>query len=232
MPGDGQVYLKIGDVARLVGFLRRRFEPGETSDSRARAAPPAAIVSTPNDVRLLKKAAICARSRPQCRCHRANAEAAGRHPTCRRRDHCTWRTAPPLAHPARPQSRRSCQGRWNFDRIPQRHRTLTDERLRRHTAQASSYYRTNILDFSMRRIEYPISAPRQTQSARSGPASAWSCSPGATRSWNHLFRIQPNAGSGESYAHEGEEFLFVLRGELKIALDHEEYHLKRAILLL
>ena len=43
----------------------------------------------------------------------------------------------------------------------------------------------------------------------------------------HLFRIAPQAGSGESYAHEGEEFLFVLRGELKIALASEEYHLKR-----
>ena len=43
----------------------------------------------------------------------------------------------------------------------------------------------------------------------------------------HLFRIAPGAGSGESYAHEGEEFLFVLRGELQIALDGEEYHLKR-----
>ena len=43
----------------------------------------------------------------------------------------------------------------------------------------------------------------------------------------HLFRIKPQAGSGESYAHEGEEFLFVLRGELEIALADEEYHLKR-----
>ena len=43
----------------------------------------------------------------------------------------------------------------------------------------------------------------------------------------HLFRVKPGGGSGESYAHEGEEFLFVLRGELKIALDSEEYHLKR-----
>jgi len=43
----------------------------------------------------------------------------------------------------------------------------------------------------------------------------------------HLFRIAPQAGSGESYAHEGEEFLFLLRGELKIALADEEYSLKR-----
>ena len=35
----------------------------------------------------------------------------------------------------------------------------------------------------------------------------------------HLFRIAPKAGSGESYTHEGEEFLFVLRGELRMALN-------------
>ena len=39
----------------------------------------------------------------------------------------------------------------------------------------------------------------------------------------HLFRIAPNAGSGESYTHEGEEFLLVLRGELQLALDGQEY---------
>jgi DNA-binding transcriptional MerR regulator/mannose-6-phosphate isomerase-like protein (cupin superfamily) len=34
----------------------------------------------------------------------------------------------------------------------------------------------------------------------------------------HLFRIAPSAGSGESYAHEGEEFLYILRGSLEISL--------------
>ncbi len=34
----------------------------------------------------------------------------------------------------------------------------------------------------------------------------------------HLFRIAPSAGSGESYAHEGEEFLYILRGTLEISL--------------
>jgi quercetin dioxygenase-like cupin family protein len=43
----------------------------------------------------------------------------------------------------------------------------------------------------------------------------------------HLFRISPSAGSGDSYSHEGEEFLYVLRGELKIALDTQEYRLKQ-----
>ena len=42
----------------------------------------------------------------------------------------------------------------------------------------------------------------------------------------HLFRIAPRAGSGESYAHEGEEFLYVLRGELQISVEDEEYRLR------
>lgn len=40
----------------------------------------------------------------------------------------------------------------------------------------------------------------------------------------HLFRIAPDAGSGESYAHEGEEFLYILQGSLAITLDGGERH--------
>lgn len=40
----------------------------------------------------------------------------------------------------------------------------------------------------------------------------------------HLFRIAPSAGSGESYAHEGEEFLYILKGCLEIDLDGGEHH--------
>ena len=43
----------------------------------------------------------------------------------------------------------------------------------------------------------------------------------------HLFRIKPNGGSGESYSHEGEEFLHVLRGSFEIWLgENEHYKLK------
>ena len=43
----------------------------------------------------------------------------------------------------------------------------------------------------------------------------------------HLFRIASGAGSGEAYAHEGEEFLHVIRGQLEIALNGgEKYHLR------
>ncbi len=38
----------------------------------------------------------------------------------------------------------------------------------------------------------------------------------------HLFRIAPSAGSGESYAHHGEEFLYILKGKLEISLPNGE----------
>jgi DNA-binding transcriptional MerR regulator/mannose-6-phosphate isomerase-like protein (cupin superfamily) len=41
----------------------------------------------------------------------------------------------------------------------------------------------------------------------------------------HLFRIKPGGGSGEPYAHEGEEFLHVLRGDFEIWL-HNQGHYK------
>src|SRR5260370_2679234 len=42
----------------------------------------------------------------------------------------------------------------------------------------------------------------------------------------HLFRVAPAAESGDSYTHEGEEFLYILRGEFAITLNSEEYRLK------
>jgi DNA-binding transcriptional MerR regulator/quercetin dioxygenase-like cupin family protein len=43
----------------------------------------------------------------------------------------------------------------------------------------------------------------------------------------HLFRVKPGGGSGESYSHEGEEFLHVLRGDFEIWLNkNEHYRLK------
>ena len=43
----------------------------------------------------------------------------------------------------------------------------------------------------------------------------------------HLFRIAPGAGSEEAYAHEGEEFLHMLRGQLEIILNGDKkYHLR------
>jgi DNA-binding transcriptional MerR regulator/quercetin dioxygenase-like cupin family protein len=42
----------------------------------------------------------------------------------------------------------------------------------------------------------------------------------------HMFRLAPGAGTEESYTHAGEEFLYVLRGVFAISLEEEEYRLK------
>ena len=90
------------------------------------------------------------------------------------------------------------------------------------------FYKTNILDFfdaseaSKRQVR---PAERKVLEAGAGVRMellAW----GNTVMEPHLFRIKPGGGSGESYSHEGEEFLYVLRGELKgrdgALLQHEE----------
>jgi DNA-binding transcriptional MerR regulator len=90
------------------------------------------------------------------------------------------------------------------------------------------FYKTNILDFfdatgaSSRRVQ-----PEQRKVLDAGPGVrmellAW----GNTVMEPHLFRVAPQSGSGDSYTHEGEEFLFILRGALNITLEREEYRLK------
>jgi len=47
---------------------------------------------------------------------------------------------------------------------------------------------------------------------------------GSTAMEPHLFRVKPGGGSGESYSHEGEEFLHVLRGDFEIWLNKSEHY--------
>jgi DNA-binding transcriptional MerR regulator/quercetin dioxygenase-like cupin family protein len=42
----------------------------------------------------------------------------------------------------------------------------------------------------------------------------------------HLFRVAPGARSGESYSHDGEEFLYVVRGRLDIELSGEKFQVR------
>jgi DNA-binding transcriptional MerR regulator/quercetin dioxygenase-like cupin family protein len=90
------------------------------------------------------------------------------------------------------------------------------------------FYKTNILDFfdatgaSSRQVQ-----PAQRKVLEAGPGVrmellAW----GNTVMEPHLFRVAPGAGSGDSYSHEGEEFLYILRGTLMITLENKEYRLK------
>jgi DNA-binding transcriptional MerR regulator/mannose-6-phosphate isomerase-like protein (cupin superfamily) len=91
------------------------------------------------------------------------------------------------------------------------------------------FYRTNILSFFEAAQENPrLVRPAQRKILETTPGVrmellAW----GHTAMEPHLFRVQPGGGSGESYAHEGEEFLHVLRGDFEIWLKSgEHYRLK------
>jgi DNA-binding transcriptional MerR regulator/quercetin dioxygenase-like cupin family protein len=91
------------------------------------------------------------------------------------------------------------------------------------------FYRTNILSLFETAAENPrLVRSNQRKVLETTPGVrmellAW----GQTAMEPHLFRIKPGGGSGESYSHEGEEFLHVLRGDFEIWLsDHEHYRLK------
>jgi len=90
------------------------------------------------------------------------------------------------------------------------------------------FYKTNILDFfEVGASNSRVVAPEQRKVLEAGPGVrmellAW----GNTVMEPHLFRIAAHAGSGESYTHEGEEFLYVLQGELRLSVQETEYRLK------
>jgi DNA-binding transcriptional MerR regulator/mannose-6-phosphate isomerase-like protein (cupin superfamily) len=90
------------------------------------------------------------------------------------------------------------------------------------------FYQTNILDFfDPSESDSRLVPPQKRKILEAGPGVrmellAW----GNTVMEPHLFRVAPHAGSGESYAHEGEEFLYVLRGEFHISIEEKEYRLQ------
>jgi len=90
------------------------------------------------------------------------------------------------------------------------------------------FYKTSILGFfEASKSNGPIVAAGNRKVLEAGPGVRMELlADGNTVMEPHLFRIAPNAGSGESYAHEGEEFLYILRGGLKIRLHEVEYRLK------
>jgi transcriptional regulator with XRE-family HTH domain len=90
------------------------------------------------------------------------------------------------------------------------------------------FYKTNILEFFDATGAKSLQVrPKQRKVLEAGPGVsmallAW----GNTVMEPHLFRVAPGSGSGDSYTHEGEEFLYVLKGELAITLEKDEYRLK------
>ena len=88
------------------------------------------------------------------------------------------------------------------------------------------YYRTNILSFfepaknNSKLVKPTERKVLETTKGVRMELLAW----GNTAMEPHLFRIKAGGGSGESYTHEGEEFLHILRGEFEIWLNTDEHY--------
>jgi len=231
MKSSGKPYLKIGDVARMVGVSPSAIRTWES----LRLARPQRTESryrlySDEDVRLLKRARFLRRVRGMngpaivqmlkreglVRPSRDGAAGA----IGRRLRQLRSRRGKSLAQVAEAVG----ISVGFLSAIERSQMSASVGTLRR----LARYYKTNILDFfdpadSNGRVVRPDT--RKVLEASPGVRMellAW----GNTVMEPHLFRIAPSADSGESYTHEGEEFLLVMRGALKIALADEEFDLK------
>jgi DNA-binding transcriptional MerR regulator/mannose-6-phosphate isomerase-like protein (cupin superfamily) len=228
---DAEPYLKIGDVARRVGVSPSVIRSWESLGlTRPRRTESKYRLYSADDVKLLKRArflrkvrglnaaAIVELLRREGRAHPAangNAGAIGSH----------LRQLRAKQKLSLAQVARAVGISVGFLSALERSQMSGSVGTLRKLAR---FYKTNILDFfdatdaSTRQVR-----PAQRKVLEAGPGVrmellAW----GNTVMEPHLFRVAPDAGSGDSYTHEGEEFLYVLRGQLTIMLEKEEYLLK------
>jgi DNA-binding transcriptional MerR regulator/quercetin dioxygenase-like cupin family protein len=232
MPSNPKADLKIGDVARLVGISSSAIRAWENLGlTRPRRTKSRYRLYTNDDVRLLKKARYLRKVRGLNAA--AIVQTLKREGTIKPADSNGTASVGPRLRRLRTQRGANLAEvaaaagiSIGFLSALERSQMSASVGTLRRLAR---YYRTNILDFfDATESNTRLVRPPKRKVLEAGPGVrmellAW----GNKVMEPHLFRIKPKAGSGESYAHEGEEFLFVLRGELKIALDGEEYHLKR-----
>jgi transcriptional regulator with XRE-family HTH domain len=93
----------------------------------------------------------------------------------------------------------------------------------------AQYYGLNILDFfDPLDASGPLVRPKDRKALDGGPGVRMELLAfGKITMEPHLFTVEPGAGSGGSYAHEGEEFLYLIRGRLTITLEGEQYDLRQ-----
>src|SRR5262249_54006903 len=210
-------YLKIGDVARLGGVTPAVIRSWESLGlTRPRRTQSKYRLYSAVDVKILKRARFLRRVRglnapaivqllKREGLVRPSPDGAGGASGVRLRQ-LRMRQRLPLAHVAKAGGisvgfLRAIDGAQRSSSV----RTL--RRLAR-------FYKTNILDFfDPAKSNSRLVRPNGRKVLEAGPGVrmellAW----GNTVMEPHLFRIAPKAGSGESYTHEGEEFLHVLRG--------------------
>lgn len=218
-------YLRIGDVARLVGVsasvLRDWENLGLVSPARTRSGY---RLYTAEDVELLRRA------RQMRRQQGLNAAAIvrlltsegglnGQHGQARQRTspgrrlrNLRMRRGLSLVTVAR-----ATGVSVGFLSALERSQTTASVATLRKLAR---FYNLSVLDFFNPTSSNPHWVrPKERKVLEVGPGVriellAW----GHTVMEPHLFRVQPGASSGESYRHEGEEFLYVIRGQFEIAL--------------
>jgi DNA-binding transcriptional MerR regulator/mannose-6-phosphate isomerase-like protein (cupin superfamily) len=228
---DAEPYLKIGEVARLVGVSPSVIRTWEGLGlTRPQRTASKYRLYSPEDVKLLKRARFLRRVRGLNAA--AIVQMLKRDGLVRPRPQRNSGTIGPRLRRLRTERGLSLAqvakeigiSLGFLSSLERSQMTASVGTLRKLT----EFYKTNILDFfdpseSSSRL---VSADKR-KVLNAGPGVrmellAW----GNTVMEPHLFRIAPQADSGESYTHEGEEFIFVLRGVLHISLEHEQYKLK------
>lgn len=225
LPGRDKAYLRIGDVARLVGVsasvLRDWQNLGLVSPARNGSGY---RLYTPEDVDLVRRACVLRKREG------LNAAAIVRVLSSEGR-----------LDGARNQPRQQTSPGRRLRKL-RMHRGLSLATVARATgisvgflsaverSQTSAsvatlrklarFYNLSVLDFFNPSATNPHWVqPADRKVLEVGPGVriellAW----GHTVMEPHLFRIAPGAGSGESYHHEGEEFLYVMQGQFEISL--------------
>ena len=228
----GNRFLKIGDVARLVGIspsmLRAWERLGLARPTRTRSSY---RLYTQADVRLLKRARYLRRERGlnaaaivehlrqegALEPGAASTNGAGIGGRLRRLRQARGKSLAAVAKAVRTSV--------GFISALERSQTSASVGTLRRIAK---FYDVNILDFFEASARHtPLVRPRERKPLQAGPGVrmellAW----GNTVMEPHLFRIAPRAGSGTAYSHQGEEFLYVLAGQFEIAVQGKLYLLK------
>ena len=90
------------------------------------------------------------------------------------------------------------------------------------------YYGLNILDFfGDTAASSPLIRPHERRVLPGGEGVQMELlASGKITMEPHLFRVAPGAGSGDRYSHDGEEFLYLVSGQLVIFLENQEYRLR------
>jgi DNA-binding transcriptional MerR regulator/mannose-6-phosphate isomerase-like protein (cupin superfamily) len=224
----GKAYLKIGDVARLAGIspsvIRSWEQLGLTSPRRTASRY---RMYSSKDVKLLKRARFLRKVRGlnapaivHLLKHEGRAETNPAHAIGAHLRQLRTRRRLSLAQVAKAVG----VSVGFLSALERSHMSASVGTLRK----LARFYKTNILEFfDAAGSNTRLVSSEQRKVLEAGPGVrmellAW----GNTVMEPHLFRIAPQAGSGESYTHEGEEFLYLLRGKLHISVNEQEYRLK------